>query len=75
MLNFIIENLSSIIIGAVILVIIVLIVIKMVRNGNKSFCSCGDCGSCSSCGVCTLNKDSKNIEIKKMNDDSKHTKQ
>ena len=71
MLDFIMQNLGSIIIGAIVLLVIVLIVIKMVRGGTKAICSCGDCSSCSSCGVCDIKKDELNIVIKKIEDKNK----
>lgn len=75
MLEFITENISSIIIGAVVLAVVILIIVKLVKKGNKSFCSCGDCSSCNACGVCDSKIDGKNIVIKKINNDSKHLKQ
>lgn len=54
MLGFIAENLSSIIIGAIVLLVIVLIIIKMIRGGTKSICSCGDCSSCGGCASCDI---------------------
>ena len=70
MLDFIMQNLGSIIIGALVLLVIVLIVIKMVRGGTKAICSCGDCSS-SSCGVCDIKKTDTNIVIKKVEDKNK----
>ena len=48
-------NLSTIIIGLVLLIIVVLIVRKLYTNKQegKSSCSCGDsCGGCASAGMC-----------------------
>ncbi len=53
MLHFIMENLSTIIIGILLLAVVVLIVKKM-RNdkkNGKSSCGCG-CGGCASAGIC-----------------------
>ena len=54
MLEFISENLGSIIIGAIVLAILVLIIAKMVHNRKISGCSCGDCSGCGSRGVCAM---------------------
>ncbi len=62
MLGFILENLGSIVIGAIVLLVIVLIIIKMVRGGSKSLCSCGDCSSCGGCASCDIKKTGKNDE-------------
>ena len=48
-------NLSTIIIGLVLLFIVIIIVKKLYTNKKegKSSCSCGDgCGGCASAGIC-----------------------
>lgn len=53
MLNFLISNGSTILVGAVVLAVIVLVAAKMIwdkRNG-KSSCGC-NCGDCPSNGAC-----------------------
>ncbi|MEG1316016.1 MAG: FeoB-associated Cys-rich membrane protein [Oscillospiraceae bacterium] len=50
MFEFLAENLSTIIIGAIVLALLVLIVIKLVRD-RKNGGSCGDCTSCELCGT------------------------
>ncbi len=53
MLEFLISNLATIIIGAVILVAVILIILKLRRDRKKgkSGCGCG-CKDCPSSGVC-----------------------
>lgn len=53
MLKFIIENLSSIIIGAVLIAAVVSIILSLRRNKKqgKSACGCG-CADCAMSGVC-----------------------
>ena len=48
MLDFLKANLSTIIVGAVVLGTIALIVVRLVVNKKKGITSCG-CGSCTSC--------------------------
>ena len=55
MLAFIKENLSTIIIGLIILGAVVGIVIKMIKDkkNGKTACNCGcGCESCPSAGIC-----------------------
>ena len=55
MLAFITENLSTIIIGLIILAIVVGIVVKMLRDKKKgiSSCNCGcGCENCPSSEIC-----------------------
>lgn len=49
MLNFIIENLSSIIICAVLIAIVILIILSLRKNKKQGKSSCG-CG-CSNCAM------------------------
>ena len=56
MLAFIQNNLSSIIVGAVVIFILVLAVRHLVKNKRSLTCSCGDCGSCASSGVCSIHE-------------------
>lgn len=53
MVEFIINNLSTIIISAVILAVVVLIIVNMIkdRKKGKSSCGCG-CANCPSAGMC-----------------------
>ena len=55
MLVFIKENLSTIIIGLIILAVVVGIVVKMIRDKKKGkgSCSCGcGCENCPSASIC-----------------------
>lgn len=55
MLDFLKENLSTIIIGLAILGAVVGIVVKMIKDkkNGKSTCSCGcGCENCPSAGIC-----------------------
>ena len=56
MLAFIQNNLSNILVGAVVLLIIFLAVRQLVKNKRSISCSCGDCGSCASSGVCSIHE-------------------
>lgn len=47
MLNFVIENLASIIVGAIVLLIVGAVVIKLIRDRKNQKSSCGAC--CSGC--------------------------
>ena len=51
MLDFLVQNLGTILVGAVVLAVVVSVLWKMVRDKKqgKSSCSCG-CGGCSGCG-------------------------
>lgn len=54
MLEFIMQNLATLLISAVLLAVIVLIVAGMVRNrkkGKSAGCGCG-CESCPSTSIC-----------------------
>ncbi len=53
MLNFIFENLASIIVGAVVFTIVAAVVIKMIRDrkNKKNSCGCG-CSGCAGAGKC-----------------------
>ncbi len=57
MIEFISNNLPSIIVGAVILGVFVAVVIKLVRDkkNHKSSCSCG-CAGCPNAGICHQDK-------------------
>lgn len=52
MLDFIIANLSSIIVGAIVLLIVSAVVIKLIRDKMKHKSSCGAC-----CSGCPMAKD------------------
>ena len=55
MLDFLKENLSTIIIGLIILAVVAGIVVKMIKDkkNGKSSCSCGcGCENCPSAGIC-----------------------
>ena len=54
MLSFITENLSTIIVGAVVAAVVVLIVLKLRKDKKKgTSCSCGSaCSGCPSSGMC-----------------------
>lgn len=57
MLSWLLQNLSTIIIGAILLAIIVLIIVRMVGNKRKGKSSCGcGCSSCSMESVCHKKK-------------------
>lgn len=51
MLDFLVQNLGTILVGAVVLAVVVSVLWKMVRDKKqgKSSCGCG-CGGCSGCG-------------------------
>ena len=58
MLKFLIENLSTIIVLAVVILIVTLIVVKLIKDKKqgKTSCSCG-CDNCALNGTChTKNK-------------------
>ncbi len=53
MLVFLKENISTIIIGLILLAAVVGIIVKMVRDKKKGRNSCGcDCANCPSAGMC-----------------------
>ena len=55
MLVFLKENLSTIIIGLIILAVVVGIVVKMIKDkkNGKTACNCGcGCENCPSAGIC-----------------------
>lgn len=53
MLEFLTENLSTILIGAVILTVVALIIVKLARDRRKGKNSCGcGCENCPSACVC-----------------------
>lgn len=56
-MDFIIENLATIIVGMLIFLVVGLIIRKMVRDkrAGKSGCGCG-CGSCPSSSMCHSQK-------------------
>ncbi|MGI6623247.1 MAG: FeoB-associated Cys-rich membrane protein [Acetivibrionales bacterium] len=47
MLNFLIDNLASIIVGAIVLLIVSAVLIKLIRDKKNHKSSCGAC--CSGC--------------------------
>lgn len=53
MLDFLTNNWSTILVGAIVLAIIVLIIAKMIRDkkNHKSSCGC-NCANCPSSGAC-----------------------
>lgn len=72
MLAFLENNLSTIIVGAVVVCILVLVIRHLVKNKRSLTCSCGDCGGCGSKDVCSIRakeeqdkKASADIHIKK----------
>ncbi|HHU06029.1 MAG TPA: FeoB-associated Cys-rich membrane protein [Clostridiales bacterium] len=60
MLSLIIANLSTIIVGLIVLAIVAAVVIKLVRDkiNHKSSCGCG-CAGCPSAGICGSKPNSK----------------
>lgn len=53
MLDFLISNGSTILVGAVVLAVIVLVAAKMIRDKRNGKSSCGcNCGDCPSNGAC-----------------------
>ena len=53
MLNFLTENVGTLVIGAAVAAVLVSIVVKLVRNKKKGASSCGcGCSSCPSSGMC-----------------------
>ncbi len=54
MLEFIINNLATIIISLILIAILALVIRKIVRDRKKgTTCSCGsDCGCCSGSSIC-----------------------
>lgn len=69
MLEFIMQNLATIIIAIVLLAVVALITVRMVSNKKKgkSSCNCSSsCGGCSMAGVChTCKADGKVKALKK----------
>ena len=56
MLAFLENNLSTILVGAVVVFILVLVIRHLAKNKRSLTCSCGDCGSCASSGVCSIHE-------------------
>ena len=57
MVEFIVSNLSTIVISAVVLLLVVLAIISMAKDKKKGKCSCGNsCSSCAMKGACHTNK-------------------
>jgi hypothetical protein len=57
MIAFIVENLATILVGAVVLAVIVLIILKMRRDKKRGAGSCGcSCEGCSSSVSCHKNE-------------------
>jgi hypothetical protein len=56
MIDFIVSNLGTIIVGLIVLAIIVAIIVKKIkdRKAGKSSCSCG-CSNCPSSSMCHKN--------------------
>ena len=54
MLEFIQQNLGSIIVGAIVLAIVAAAVIKIIRDKRAGKCNCG----CEGCGGCSKKKSS-----------------
>ena len=55
MLDFLKENLSTIIIGLIVLGVVIGIVVKMIKDkkNGKNSCNCGcGCENCPSAGIC-----------------------
>jgi ABC-type Mn2+/Zn2+ transport system permease subunit len=52
MLNFIINNLPSIIVGAIVFVIIGAVLIKLIRDKKNHKSSCSACSGCPMSGEC-----------------------
>jgi len=61
-LAFIQNNLSSILVGAVVVCILFFAIRHLVKNKRSMTCSCGDCGSCASSGVCSIHEQEKKNE-------------
>lgn len=53
MINFLVNNIGTIIVSLIILIIVSLIIIKLVRDkkNGKSSCGCG-CENCPNAGIC-----------------------
>jgi hypothetical protein len=58
MLSFLIENIGTILIGAILAFIVILIILKMRKDkkAGKSSCGC-NCGCCANEGLCHGKKD------------------
>ena len=56
MLAFIQTNLSTILVGAVVVLILFFVIRHLAKNKRDMSCSCGDCGSCASSGVCSIHE-------------------
>lgn len=61
MLEFLMNNAATIIIGIILAGLAVLAVIKIIKDKKDG----SGCASCSSCESCTFNKNSEEKEIKK----------
>lgn len=53
MLSFITENLSTLIVGAIVFAVVAAVVVKLIRDkiNHKSSCGCA-CSDCPSAGIC-----------------------
>ncbi len=55
MLNFIIDNIGSIIVSLVLVLIVFIAVRSMIKDKKSGKCSCGgSCGSCGGCSGCAM---------------------
>lgn len=52
MWSFIVDNISTIVVLAILIVIVVAIIRKMIRDKKNNKCSCG--GNCSGCGSASI---------------------
>lgn len=54
MLNFLIQNLATILVSAVLLAVVILVIIKIFKNRKKGGSCCGTgCDGCPSSSVCS----------------------
>lgn len=52
MLNFLTENLSTILVGAVVFGVLAVVVVRMIQNRRIKKSPCGSCCNCPSAGIC-----------------------
>jgi len=79
LLNFISENIGSLIVGIIVFAIIILALIKVIRDKRSLSCSCGgNCSGCAGCGTCDMSNNngdgsikSLDIKIKRINENSR----
>ena len=60
--GWIINNLSTVIVGLIVLAAVIFVLIVMIRNYHQNKFSCGwQCGCCPNAGKCQHNKRKKNV--------------